>query len=68
MPEQSGADMLAAWLAEDRNREANIYAYSRRQWRCRLIEGKTHYTKDRFTPDAAMRAAVEKAKESNGRS
>lgn len=64
----SAIDLLTEWLAEDRERNVAVYAYGKRQWRCRLNFGNTYYTADRFNPDAAMRAAVEKAKESNGRS
>ena len=64
----TGMEQLGEWLAEDRARDANIYAYGKRQWYCVLsIFGehglsKHRIVKDRYTPDAAAKAAVEAAR------
>lgn len=60
----SALDLLSEWLAEDRERNASVYATGKRQWRCHLNVCNLYYTADRFTPNAAIRAAIEKARKS----
>lgn len=63
----TGADMLAAWLAENSSglsRSAGQHQFFNEGWRC-VLEGVDPIGRvDGYgpTPDAAMRAAVEAAR------